>query len=153
MKEPLAFIYRFLGQYEDLNTVWQVSADDGNNGIIWGFVILLAVTLIGSLLFYYVCAKKAANATLVKWFKYMLITAIAVFLAEEFILSGIFTAADEEALTGAFFSNLIVGDDGKLILFSFMNTLYSLLVFYLWSIVVKHLSRLSHKNAYKIPHK
>ena len=153
MKEFFAFIYRFLGQYEDLNSVWQVSADDGQNGIIWGFVILLSVTLTGSLLFYFVCAKKSANATLVKWLKYMLFTAIAVFLAEEFILSGIFTAADEESQTGAFFSNLIVGDDGKLILFSFINALYALFVFWLWSLVVKHLSRLSHKNAYKIPHK
>ncbi|MBE0573862.1 hypothetical protein IH575_03100, partial [Candidatus Dojkabacteria bacterium] len=139
MKEFLAFIYRFLGQYEDLDPVWRMSADDGSNGMFWGFVILLAVTLTSSLLFYFVCAKKAANATLVKWFKYMLISALAVFLAEEIILSGIFTAADEESQTGAFFSNLIVGDDGKLILFSFMNTLYSLLVFWLWSFGVKHL--------------
>jgi hypothetical protein len=153
MKESLSFIYRFLGQYEDLNPVWQMSADDGNNGIIWGFVILLAVTLTGSLLFYFVCSKKAHRATLGKWFMYMLITAIAVFFVEEVIMSGIFTAADEESQTGAFFSNLIVGDDGKLILFSFMNTLYSLLVFWVWSFGVKHLSRLSHKNAYKIPHK
>jgi hypothetical protein len=152
MKEILSFIYRFLGQYDDLNPVWQVSADDGNNGIIWGFVILLAVTLIGSLLFYFVCAKKASKATLGKWFKYMLITAIVVFFIEEFILSGIFTAADEESQTGSFFANLIVGDGGKLILFSFMNALYSLLIYYLWSFPMKYLSRLSHNNAPHIPH-
>lgn len=153
MKDFLSFIYRFLGQYEDLNTVWQVSADDGNNGIIWGFVILLTVTLIGSLLFYFVCAKKARKATRGKWFKYMLITVIIVFFVEEFILSGIFTAADEEAQTGAFFANLIVGDGGKLILFSFVNALYSLLIYYLWSFPLKYLSRLSHNNAPHIPHK
>jgi hypothetical protein len=153
MKGFLSLIYRFLGQYEDLNTVWQVSADDGNNGIIWGFVILLAVTLIGSLLFYFASAKKLENATLGKWFKYMLITAIVVFFVEEIILSGIFTAADEEAQTVAFFTNLIVGDGGKLILFSFMNALYSLGGYYLWSFPIKHLSRLSHNNAPHIPHK
>ena len=152
MKDFLSFIYRFLGQYENLNTVWQVSADDGSNGIIWGFVILLAITLIGSLLFYFVCAKKADKATRGKWFKYMLITAIVVFFVEEFILSGIFTAANEESQTGSFFANLIVGDGGKLILFSFMNALYSLLIYYLWSLPIKHLSRLSHNNASHIPH-
>jgi len=152
MKNLLSFIYRFLGDYEDLKDVWKVSADDGNNGIIWGFVILFVLTLIGSLLFYFICAKKADKATLGKWFKYMLVTAIVVFFVEEFILSGIFTAADEESKTGSFFENLIVGDGGKLILFSFMNALYSLLIYYLLSFPIKYLSRLKHNNSPHIPH-
>jgi len=149
MKEIISFIYRFLGSYQDLDYLWLFSSDDGSNGMFWGFVLLIGVSLFGAWYFYCVYTKHLANRAVRKnWFKYMLFTAIAVFFIQELVLAGIFTAADEDAQTGGYITNLITADEGKLILFSFINALYSLFVYYLWSLVL----RFASKNARFLPH-
>jgi hypothetical protein len=149
MKEIFTLIYRFLGSYEDLDPGWQLSSDDGNNGMVWGFILLLGISALGAWYFYRIYTKNLANRAVQKnWWKYMLFTAIAVFVIEELVLAGIFTGAEEDAETGSFMTNLVVADSGKLILFSFINTFYSLLVYFLWSLLFRYFS----KNARYIPH-
>ena len=149
MKELIAFIYRFLGAYEDLDIVWLFSSDDGNNGMFWGFILLLGVSLLGAGYFYFVYTKSFANRAVLKnWIKCMLFTAITVFVIGELVLAGIFTGTEEYTETGSYVANLVIADGGKLILFSFINALYSLFVYYLWSLIL----RLFSKNARYIPH-
>jgi hypothetical protein len=150
MKDVISFIYRFLGQYEDLDHVWLFFDDDGNFGMGWGLVILLGISLFGALYFYCSYTKYFANRAVLKnWWKWMLFTVIAVFVVEELVLTGMFTAANEDAQTGNYITNLVVADNGKLILFSFINALYSLLAYYLWSLAIRYFS----KNARYIPHR
>jgi hypothetical protein len=149
MEEVISFIYRFLGEDAYLDPVWGFSSEDGSNGMFWGFVLLVLISGLGAFYFYCVYTKYFANRAVRKnWFKYMLYTAIAVFVIQELVLAGIFTAADEEAVTGSYIANLIIADGGKLILFSFINALYSLLVYYLWSLALRYFS----KNARYLPH-
>jgi len=150
MKEILSFIYRFLGEYKNLDYVWKFSSDGGNNGMFWGFVLLVGISLLIAIYYYRIYTRKLANRAILKnWLWFMLISAIAVFVVQELVLSGMFTAAQKVKNVGDYMQNLIVADNGKMILFSFVNALYSVIAYYLWSSL---LCRLIGGNARYIPH-
>ena len=145
MEDFLKLIYGFLGSYEDLNPVWQFYGDGGRAGMTFGFLIMIILGVLGAVYFYLVYTKKLANRAVLKnWWKWFLFTAIAVFALEELIISGIFTAADEEKSN--YFAYLFA-DSGKLLLFSFFNALYSFLPYFLSSLFLRYFS----KNARYIP--
>ena len=146
MKDFLELIYFFLGQYEDLDPVWQLYEAGGErSGMLYGFIILLTVSIAGATYFYLGYTRNLANrAVLRNWWKWWVFSAIAVFTFEELILAGIFTAASEGESN--YFANLFA-DSGKLVLFSLFNALYSLVPYFLSSLVLRYFS----KNAIDIP--
>jgi hypothetical protein len=140
MKDLLELLYRFLGQYEDLDPVWQLYDVGGEqSGMLYGFLIMLFLGIAGAGYFYLVYTKYFANRAILKnWWKWCLFSAIAVFVLEELILAGIFTAADEEESN--FFANLFA-DNGKLVLFSLFNAAYSFVIYFLSSLLFRHYSK------------
>jgi hypothetical protein len=147
MKEIIAAIYKFLGPYDDLSDTWRFAEDDGGSGMFWGFLILIAGSIAGAAWFYFVTSRKAKNAVLINWWKMLLYTALTVFLLEETLLAGIFTTFEEEPGIGIYFGN-IGADSGKLVLFSVINAIYSVVIYYPASLLFCRFSN----HARYIPH-
>ncbi|MDR1707398.1 MAG: hypothetical protein LBR46_05275 [Prevotella sp.] len=147
MKDSLELIYCFLGQYEDLDPVWQLyDAGGERSGMLYGFLIMLVIAILGAAHFYLIYTKNDANrAEFKNWWKWWAYSAIAIFIIEELVLAGIFTVAGEG--TSSYFVNLFA-DNGKLVLFSLANAVYSLFPYFLISFFV--FKRIS-KNARFIP--
>ena len=111
--------------FEDLNN-WQTWSDIGYT---IGFIILMATTLIVSAIYYLLLGRKSMRySTMGKWSSFLGINFILVFLLT-LIIEGISVF---DLAFGDFFIKLWV--------FTIINALYSLVLFFVWSLIFKRFS-------------